>query len=66
MYKGEFAMGQFSAVEYTLPVAVSKEYPFILTAGRKLYQHCSTTMTNKTDGLNCLKRFSIIAPWANN
>jgi predicted molibdopterin-dependent oxidoreductase YjgC len=27
MYKGEFAMGQFSAVEYTPPVAVSEEYP---------------------------------------
>jgi predicted molibdopterin-dependent oxidoreductase YjgC len=52
MYKGEFAMGQFSAVEYTPPVDVSEVYPFILTAGRKLYQHCSTTMTNKTDGLN--------------
>lgn len=56
LHKGKFArgIGQFSTVDYRplASEAADKDYPFILTTGRKLYQYHARTMTNKTDGLN--------------
>lgn len=58
MHKGKFSrgIGQFSTVEYRPLAADStdKEYPFILTTGRKLYQYHTRTMTGRIDGLNYL------------
>jgi predicted molibdopterin-dependent oxidoreductase YjgC len=49
-------IGLFSTVDYRPWAAepADEEYPFILTTGRKLYHYHTSTMTNKTDGLNYL------------
>ena len=58
MHKGKFARGiaEFSTVEYRplAAEAADKDYPFILTTARKLYQFHTRSMTGKTDGLNQL------------
>ncbi|WP_308755300.1 molybdopterin oxidoreductase family protein, partial [Candidatus Hakubella thermalkaliphila] len=58
LHKGKFSrgIGQFSTVEYRPLAADStdKEYPFILTTARKLYQYHTRTMTGRIDGLNYL------------
>ncbi len=65
LHKDKFArgIGQFSTVEYRRLAAdvVDKEYPFILTTGRKLYQYHTRTMTAKTDGLNRLLEEELMA-----
>ena len=58
MHKGKFARGiaEFSTVEYRplAAEATDKDYPFILTTARKLYQFHTRSMTGRTDGLNQL------------
>jgi formate dehydrogenase major subunit len=45
--------GQFIPVQYSPPAEVpDKNYPFILTTGRILYQFHTRTMTGKVKGLN--------------
>jgi formate dehydrogenase (NADP+) alpha subunit len=45
--------GSFVPVKYSPPAEqTSKEYPFILTTGRILYQFHTRTMTGKAEGLN--------------
>jgi predicted molibdopterin-dependent oxidoreductase YjgC len=58
MHKDKFARGiaEFSTVEYRplAAEATDKDYPFILTTARKLYQYHTRSMTGKTNGLNQL------------
>ncbi len=45
--------GAFISVDYRPPAEVpDKDYPYILTTGRVLYQFHTRTMTGKVDGLN--------------
>ncbi|MBC7333006.1 MAG: formate dehydrogenase subunit alpha [Actinobacteria bacterium] len=47
--------GKFIPVDYKPPAEVpDREYPFILTTGRILYQYHTRTMTGKVEGLNIL------------
>ena len=55
LHKGTFSRGKalFKPVEYVESAELTdKEYPYILTTGRILYQYHTRTMTGKIDGLN--------------
>lgn len=55
LHKDKFArgLGRFHAVEYKEPHEVpSKEFPFILSTGRQLYQFHTGTMTRKSKVVN--------------
>ncbi|XMB86996.1 formate dehydrogenase subunit alpha [Mycoplasmatota bacterium WC44] len=57
LHKGEFTRGKglFTPVEYVSPMEVADdEYPLTLTTGRTLYHYHTTTMTDKTDGINMI------------
>jgi len=52
---GEFTcgLGRFSAVEWTPPAEVpDKDYPFVLSTGRRLYHYHTRTQTGRSVGLN--------------
>ena len=53
--------GKFISIKYTPPAEVtSKEYPFILTTGRILYQFHTMTMTGKVKGLNEIAPINLV------
>jgi len=55
LHKDRFArgLGKFHAVEYKEPHEIpSREFPFILSTGRQLYQFHTGTMTRKSDVVN--------------
>jgi formate dehydrogenase major subunit len=46
-------LGQFTAIDWTPPAEVpDKEYPMVLSTGRRLYQYHSRTQTGRCLGLN--------------
>jgi len=48
-------LGHFHPIEFTPPAETpDKQYPFILTTGRVLYQYHTGTMTRRSKGLNSL------------
>lgn len=54
---GEFIRGKgvFKGVEWTPPAEVpDKEYPFVLSTGRRLYHYHTRTQTGRCEGLNTL------------
>ncbi len=54
LHKDAFTRGKglFSAIEHTPPAEVpDKEYPYILTTGRILYQYHTATMSRRSSGL---------------
>ena len=55
LHKDKFSRGKgkFHAVEYSPPAEQpDKEYPFLLTTGRVLFQYHTGTMTRRSAGLN--------------
>lgn len=55
LHKGKFTRGKgkFHPVEFKNPAELpSKEYPFVLTTGRLLYQFHTGTMTRKSSAIN--------------
>ena len=55
--KGQFTcgLGQFNPVEWTPPAEVpDKDYPFVLSTGRRLYHYHTRTQTGRCEGLNDL------------
>lgn len=53
--------GKFIPVEYRPPAEVpDRDYPFILTTGRILYQYHTRTMTGKVQGLNRLAPMAMV------
>jgi len=55
LHKGKFTRGKgkFHPVEFKDPAELpSKEYPFVLTTGRLLYQFHTGTMTRKSSAIN--------------
>ncbi len=45
--------GRFAPVEWTPPAEViDKEYPFVLSTGRRLYHYQTRTQTGRCEGLN--------------
>jgi formate dehydrogenase major subunit len=54
---GQFTcgLGQFNPVEWTPPAEVpDKEYPFVLSTGRRLYHYHTRTQTGRCEGFNDL------------
>lgn len=54
LYKDGFPKGKatFAGIEYTPPAEVTdKEYPFVLTTGRNLYQYHSGSMTRRVQAI---------------
>lgn len=54
---GEFTcgLGQFNPVEWTPPAEVpDKDYPYVLSTGRRLYHYHTRTQTGRCEGLNDL------------
>jgi formate dehydrogenase major subunit len=55
LHKDKFTRGKgkFHAIEYTSPAEpTDKDYPFLLTTGRVLYQYHTGTMTRRSEALN--------------
>ncbi len=60
---GNFVRGKglFNPAEYSESFeTVNSEYPYILTTGRILYHYHSSTMTNKSEGINAIAPESFI------
>ena len=54
---GEFAcgLGRFNAVDWTPPAETpDKDYPYVLSTGRRLYHYHTRTQTGRCEGLNDL------------
>ena len=57
LHKDRFTsgLGKLVPVEWTPPAEVpDKEYPLVLSTGRRLYHYCARTMTGRSAGLNDL------------
>jgi len=54
-------LGHFSPIEFTPPAEMpDKQFPFILTTGRVLYQYHTGTMTRRSKGLNFLSPHAVV------